>query len=46
MSLEEVRPVIKCFCQILSSYGFSRITSEIFVLAKYDQNDAVRFDID
>ncbi|CAF2027117.1 unnamed protein product [Rotaria magnacalcarata] len=40
MSLEEVRPVINCFCQILSSYGFSMITSEMFCLAKYDQSEA------
>ncbi|CAF1005748.1 unnamed protein product [Adineta steineri] len=40
MSSEQVRPVIECFCQILSSYGFSTITSEIFRLAKFDQNEA------
>ncbi|CAF4163384.1 unnamed protein product [Rotaria socialis] len=37
---KEVRPVINCFCQILSSYGFSMITSEMFCLAKYDQSEA------
>ncbi|CAF3956922.1 unnamed protein product, partial [Rotaria sp. Silwood2] len=41
MSSEEVRPVIDCFCQILSLYGFSMITSETFCLAKYDQNEAI-----
>ncbi|CAF1373937.1 unnamed protein product [Rotaria sordida] len=40
MSLEEVRPIIDCFCQILSLHGFSIITSETFRLAKYDQNEA------
>ena len=42
MSSEQVRPVIECFCQILSLNGFSTITSEIFRLAKFDRNEAVR----
>ncbi len=42
MTSEQVRPVIDCFCQILSLYGFSTITSEMFYAAKLDRNDAVR----
>lgn len=42
MSSEQIRPVIECFCQILSLYGFSEITSETFRLAKFDRNEAVR----
>jgi hypothetical protein len=42
MSSEPIRPVIDCFCQILSLYGFSTITSDIFHLAKFDDNEAVR----
>jgi hypothetical protein len=42
MSSEQVRPIIDCFCQILSLYGFSNLTSDIFYLAKFDQNQAVR----
>jgi hypothetical protein len=44
MSSEQVRPVIECFCQILSFYGFSTITSETFRLAKFDRNEAVRLE--
>jgi hypothetical protein len=42
-SAQQVRPVIECFCQILSLYGFSPITPEIFRLAKFNRNEAVRF---
>jgi hypothetical protein len=42
MSSEQIHPVIDCFCQILSLYGFSTITSDIFYSAKFDQNQAVR----
>jgi hypothetical protein len=42
-SVQQIRPVIECFCQILSSYGFSSITPEIFRLAKFNRNEAVRF---
>ncbi|CAF0993367.1 unnamed protein product [Rotaria sordida] len=42
-STQQVRPVIECFCQILSLYGFSPITPEIFRLAKFNHNEAVRF---
>ncbi len=41
-STQQVRPVIECFCQILSLYGFSPITPEIFRLAKFNRNEAVR----
>ncbi len=40
---QQIRPIIECFCQILSSHGFSSITPEIFRLAKFDRNEAVRF---
>ncbi|CAF3189262.1 unnamed protein product [Rotaria sp. Silwood2] len=39
-STQQVRPVIECFCQILSLYGFSPITPEIFRLAKFNRNEA------
>ncbi|UJR32081.1 hypothetical protein I4U23_019549 [Adineta vaga] len=39
-SPEQIRPVIECFCQILSLHGFSVITSEIFRMAKFNQNEA------
>jgi hypothetical protein len=42
MSSEQVRPVIECFCQMLSLYGYSTISSEVFRLAKFDRNEAVR----
>ncbi len=42
MSTEQVRPIIDCFCQILSLYGFSTITSDVFYWAKFDRNEAVR----
>jgi hypothetical protein len=38
---QQVRPVIECFCQILSLHGFSSITPEIFRLAKFNRNEAV-----
>lgn len=41
-SIQQIRPVIECFCQILSFYGFSPMTSEIFRLAKFNRNEAVR----
>jgi hypothetical protein len=41
-STQQIRPIIECFCQILSSYGFSPITPEIFRLAKFNRNEAVR----
>ena len=41
-SAQQVRPIIESFCQILSLYGFSSITPEIFRLAKFNHNDAVR----
>jgi len=44
MSSEQVRPIIDCFCQILSLYGFSNITSDVFYSAKFDQDQAVRID--
>ncbi|CAF1220509.1 unnamed protein product [Adineta ricciae] len=40
MSSEQVRPVIECFCQILSLHGFSMITFETFQLAKFNQNQS------
>ena len=40
-STQQIRPVIECFCQILSSHGFSGITPEIFRLAKFDRDEAV-----
>lgn len=40
-SIQQVRPVIECFCQILSLYGFSSITPEIFRLAKFNRDEAV-----
>jgi hypothetical protein len=38
---QQVRPIIECFCQILSSHGFSSITPEIFRLAKFNRDEAV-----
>ena len=38
---QQVRPVIECLCQILSSYGFSPVTPEVFRLAKFDRDEAV-----
>ncbi|CAF1436501.1 unnamed protein product, partial [Adineta ricciae] len=34
------RPIIECFCKILSFYGFTPITPEIFRLAKFNRNEA------
>ena len=42
MSLEQFHSVIECFCQILSFNGFSILSSDIFYLAQYDKNEAVR----
>ncbi|CAF1315482.1 unnamed protein product [Adineta steineri] len=39
-SVQQIRPVIECFCQILSLYGFSSVTPEIFRLAKFNRNEA------
>ncbi|CAF1442640.1 unnamed protein product [Rotaria sp. Silwood1] len=39
-STQQVRPIIECFCQILSLYGFSPITPELFRLAKFNRNEA------
>jgi hypothetical protein len=39
---QQIRPIIECFCQILSSHGFSSITPEIFRLAKFNRDEAVR----
>ena len=38
---QQIRPIIECFCQILSSHGFSTITPEIFRLAKFNRDEAV-----
>ena len=46
MSLEQSHPVIECFCQLLFLYGFSTITLEIFLSAKYDRNEAVSLNSD
>ncbi|CAF4092739.1 unnamed protein product [Rotaria magnacalcarata] len=39
-STQQVRPVIECFCQIISLHGFTLITPEIFRLAKFNRNEA------
>ncbi|CAM4745380.1 unnamed protein product [Rotaria magnacalcarata] len=39
-STQQVRPVIECFCQIISLHGFTSITPEIFRLAKFNRNEA------
>ncbi|CAF0741068.1 unnamed protein product [Adineta steineri] len=38
-SVQQIRPVIECFCQILSLYGFSSVTPEIFRLAKFNGHE-------
>ncbi|CAF0775279.1 unnamed protein product [Didymodactylos carnosus] len=38
--MAQVRPIIDCFCQILSKHGFSKLSSETFRLAKFDQPEA------
>jgi len=40
-SNEQIRPIIDCFCQILSLYGFSSMTVEHFLAAKFDQKTIV-----
>ncbi|UJR14670.1 hypothetical protein I4U23_001663 [Adineta vaga] len=37
---QQIRPVIECFCKILSFYGFSSITPEILRLAKFNRTEA------
>ena len=39
---QQIRPIIECFCKILSFHGFTPITPEIFRLAKFNRNEAVR----
>ena len=41
MTSDQVRPVIECFCQILSFYGFSPVDSDTFQSAKFDRPEAV-----
>ena len=41
-SVQQIRPVIECLCQILSLHGFSTITPEVFRLAKFNRDEAVR----
>ena len=45
MSIEQVRPILDCFCQILSLNEFSTISSNVLYAAKFDRNDAVRLKI-
>ncbi len=45
MTSEQVRPILDCFCQILSLDGFSTMTSNVLHSAKFDRNEAVRLKI-
>lgn len=40
-SPEQIRPIIECFCQILSLYGFSSIKVDDFLGAKFDEKQPV-----